>query len=77
MPPRPLSGLQTDVLALYRNLLRHSLKKSPQTYENTVSQFRREAGNVKRMDFKRIEYGLRRGWKFVKILEMEGTKGMK
>jgi len=29
------------------------------------------------MDFKRIEYGLRRGWKFVKILEMEGTKGMK
>ena len=77
MPPLPLSGLQLDVLHLYRSLLRLSLKKSPETYAQTVTQFRREAKNVKRMDFKRIEYGLRRGWKFKKLLDMEGTKGMK
>ena len=69
----PLSGLQLDVLHLYRRLLRLSLTKSPSTYASTRAQFRREAATIPRSDFKGVEYRLRRGHKFVKILESDAV----
>ena len=104
------SGLQLQVIALYRKLLRTSMGKerilqegsfvdpnatrgegdgmptkssffvkilherSSSTY-NISHKFRKEAESVSKRDIDRIEYGIRRGEKYVKLLEMGGVKG--
>lgn len=94
---RKLSGLQKDVLSLYRTILREAVKKDRGAAEKeglgyrsltlllnaqdggtTTSyareEFRRQAGAVKRSDFKGIEYRIRKGHKQVKLLQMPGVK---
>jgi len=94
---RKLSGLQKDVLSLYRTVLREAVKKdreaveegaarlpmtallNPDTSGGTTTsyareEFRRQAGAVKRSDFKGIEYRIRKGQKQVKLLKMPGVK---
>jgi len=68
----PLSGLQRDVLSLYRLVLRTGKAKDSQKYARDT--FRAEAAGVKRMDFKMIEYQLRKGHKHVKLMAMPGVK---
>ena len=60
------SGLQSDVLALYREALRLARRKereandaSGQTYAHARERFRASAASVRRMDFQRIEFLLR------------------
>ena len=60
------SGLQSDVLALYREALRLARRKereagdaSGATYAHARERFRQSAASVRRMDFQRIEFLLR------------------
>jgi succinate dehydrogenase assembly factor 1 len=83
-----LSGMQKEVLALYRTVLREASRKdgpggssflSLLVTEGTTTsyarhEFRKQAHEVKRTDFKTIEYKMRRGEKQVKILKMPGVK---
>lgn len=94
---RKLSGLQKDVLSLYRTILREAVKKDRGAVEEGLGsapmtlllvgggasgtttsyareEFRRQAGSVKRSDFKGIEYRIRKGYKQVKLLQMPGVK---
>ena len=94
MVPKRLSGLQKEVLALYRSILREAIKKDRnetstniptfpsllQAPENTTTvgyartEFRKQTQQVKRSDFKKIEYMIRKGEKQLKLLKMPGTK---
>ncbi|RFU35182.1 hypothetical protein B7463_g1152, partial [Scytalidium lignicola] len=71
------SGLQREVLALYRNCLRESRKK-PATTRNHFESFARkefEKGlRVDKKDFGTIEYLLRKG---KRQLEMYSSPGIK
>ena len=91
---RKLSGLQREVLALYRTILREAVKKDRDAAEELQSlpmtsllsheagtttsyareEFRKQAGAVRRSDFKAIEYRIRKGQKHVKLLQMPGVK---
>lgn len=94
VPPSRLSGLQKDVLALYRKILRQAVFKDRQLSSPTTTpqslcqllsinsnsttayargQFRKEASLVRRSDFKRIEYKLRKGEKQLTVLSMPGV----
>ena len=105
LPVRKLSGLQKDVLSLYRSLLRVAVQKdrgssvtassSPDqhilpvttllagettanngtTTSHARAEFRRQCSEVKRSDFRTIEYLIRKGRKHVKLLQMPGVKG--
>lgn len=89
MIQKRLSGLQQEVLALYRSILRAAAKKDrqssqSQSFSNLLTsgqstlyarnEFRRDAESVKRSDFRLIEYKLRKGAKYVKLMTMEGVK---
>eukprot|EP01040_Poterioochromonas_malhamensis_P011989 gene11989-13087_t len=76
---RKLSGLQRDVLTLYRELLRTVQRKY--SHDNEVKQkmigvvrqeFRHEAKSIGKLDFKLIEHRLRHGYKQKKLIEMPG-----
>ncbi len=88
-----LSGLQKEVLGLYRTILREAMKKDQvatigesqirlqtlwqdsQTSSSFARQeFRKQAGIVKRNDFRTIEHKIRHGYKQVKLLQMPGVK---
>lgn len=63
MPPR-LSGLQRDVLALYRQCLRAARAKPAQTRPNFEAFARREFErnmSLDRKDFNTVEFLLRKG----------------
>jgi hypothetical protein len=69
------SGLQGDVLALYRNLLRSAkLKKDIGVVNHVRQKFREDAMSIKRIEFKQIEHMLRLGHKKLKLLNLPGTK---
>ena len=93
---RKLSGLQKDVLSLYRSLLRVAAQKDraegqhipittlftsiggageTTTTSHARAEFRRQCAEVKRSDFRTIEYLIRKGRKHVKLLQMPGVKG--
>ena len=85
-----LSGMQKEVLALYRTFLREAFKKDGLTdpispfpsllvREGTTTnyarhEFRKQAHQVTRSDFKTIEYKMRKGQKHLKMLQMPGVK---
>ncbi|XP_043718095.1 succinate dehydrogenase assembly factor 1, mitochondrial-like [Telopea speciosissima] len=75
-----LSGMQKQVLALYRGFLRAARTKSPEErsrIESTVSgEFRRNARIVDRKNFIYIEYLLRRGSKQLDQLKSRETVGL-
>ena len=92
------SGLQKQVLALYRKILRVAVDKdravlaaagSSTTHQRlfvaarrdatsstayACREFRRQAHQVQRNDFKRIEYMMRKGEKHLKLLRMPGVQ---
>ncbi|EPS67847.1 hypothetical protein M569_06928, partial [Genlisea aurea] len=75
-----LSGMQKQILALYRGFLRSARTKSPEErsrIEATVSsEFRRNASLVDRKNFLHIEYLLRRGKKQLDQLKSPDTVGL-
>ena len=94
---KKLSGLQLEVLALYRTLLREASKKDAAGIASSSSsssgksfvdrihadgtslsyakrEFRKQASEVKRSDFKTIEYKMRKAQKQIKVLQMPGVK---
>jgi len=78
---RKLSGLQQDVLKLYRVLLRSAKAKDPDGARGlrvTVrEQFREQSMSVSRNDFTMIEHLLRYGYKQKKLMERPGFAGAK
>lgn len=86
--PHQLSGLQKQVLALYRKLLRASNQKDPEPLIYSLkdsdsvtfavkTKFREKAMQLNKRDVVRIEYNIRQGEKYVKTLQMNGVRGMK
>ncbi|KAJ9174047.1 hypothetical protein P3X46_017119 [Hevea brasiliensis] len=75
-----LSGMQKQVLSLYRGFLRAARLKSPEDrrqIESIVSaEFRRNSQQVDRKNFLYIEYLLRRGKKQLDQLKSPDTVGM-
>jgi len=70
-----LSGLQLDVLKLYRSLLKSARNKDPHLQKVVREEFRRKAGLVDGRDFKAIEHHLRWGYKQKKLMDMPGFTG--
>jgi len=70
----PLSGLQLDVLALYRALLRTARRVdgSGDLKRFVGERFREKASEHSRFDFKLIEHSLRWGWKQDKLMQSKG-----
>ena len=69
------SGLQTDVLTLYRTLLRTARSKDVEGngLTNFVKQkFRERSSNINRNEFQVIEHELRYGYKQIKLMKMPG-----
>ncbi|MED6120554.1 hypothetical protein PIB30_021875 [Stylosanthes scabra] len=75
-----LSGMQKQVLSLYRGFLRAARSKSDEDrhrIESIVSdEFRRNSTEVDRKNFQYIEYLLRRGKKQLDQLKSPGTTGL-
>uniref|UniRef100_A0A0D9X683 Complex 1 LYR protein domain-containing protein n=1 Tax=Leersia perrieri TaxID=77586 RepID=A0A0D9X683_9ORYZ len=75
-----LSGIQKQVLSLYRGFLRTARLKSPEErhrIESVVSaEFRENARNVDRKNFVYIEYLLRRGKKQLEQLKDPDITGL-
>jgi len=87
-----LSGIQRDVLSLYRKILRGALQKDRTTLGSekhsfaslrfnkstttcyAAAEFRKQAASVKRSNFKKIEYMIRKGEKQLKLMQMPGVK---
>ncbi|KAM1861923.1 hypothetical protein TB2_002313 [Malus domestica] len=78
--PRRLSGMQKQVLSLYRGFLRAARTKSAedrQRIESLVSiEFRRNAKEVDRKNFLYVEYLLRRGKKQLDQLRSPDIVGL-
>jgi len=88
--PHQHSGLQKEVLSLYRRVLREAVKldrststdyllpsllSSPKTTSSyAASEFRKQAASVRRSDFQKIEYMIRKGGKQIKLMRMPGVK---
>ncbi|KAI8920648.1 hypothetical protein BC831DRAFT_478017 [Entophlyctis helioformis] len=71
------TGLQREVLALYKDFLR-AVQTKPQEAQGRfkariTSQFRHDAATVSRRDFGTIEYLVRRGRKQLELLRSEGV----
>lgn len=67
------SGLQKQILSLYRDCLRHARTLAPESRTNAQvyirHEFREKAHAISKMDFQRIEFLLRQGRKKLKSLE--------
>ncbi|KAM3341053.1 succinate dehydrogenase assembly factor 1, mitochondrial [Capsicum galapagoense] len=78
--PRRLSGMQKQVLALYRGFLRAARSKPAEErkqIESVVcSEFRKNSKQVDRKNFIYIEYLLRRGKKQLDQLKSPDTVGL-
>ncbi|WCJ21959.1 Succinate dehydrogenase assembly factor 1 mitochondrial [Euphorbia peplus] len=75
-----LSGMQKQVLGLYRSFLRAARMKPAEDrrqIESVVSEeFRRNSKEVDRKNFIYIEYLLRRGFKQLDLLKSSATVGL-
>ncbi|KAK8165758.1 complex 1 protein-domain-containing protein [Phyllosticta citribraziliensis] len=72
-----LSGLQRDVLSLYRNCLRAARKKPEDTRRNWKAFAREEFEknmSIGKRDFGAIEYMLRKGHRQLEIYEDQGIR---
>ena len=82
------SGLQREVLSLYRLVLREAKQKDHELLQQSSAttngtnttlhyakeEFRRQANQIPRSDFQRIEQQLRQGNKQLQLLRMPGVK---
>ncbi|KAK3067507.1 hypothetical protein LTR53_015583 [Teratosphaeriaceae sp. CCFEE 6253] len=74
-----LSGLQKDVLVLYRRCLRACRSKPADTRQNFESFARREFAkhmDVGKKDFSTIEFLLRKGNRQLEIYEQPGVRNI-
>ncbi|XP_077251712.1 LYR family of Fe/S cluster biogenesis protein [Tasmannia lanceolata] len=75
-----LSGMQKQVLALYRGFLRAARSKAPEDrrrIESIVSaEFRRNSKSIDKKNFIYIEYLLRRGNKQIDQIKDPDTQGI-
>ncbi|CAM9809240.1 unnamed protein product [Discosporangium mesarthrocarpum] len=73
-----VSGMQKEVLSLYRKVIRAAKAKEQEGGRGTVdfarSSFREQAYSVSRSDFQTIEHMLRYGHKKLKLLSMPGVQ---
>lgn len=67
------SGVQKEVLALYRELLRTAARKGDETRAMVVKTFREDAGSVRKQDIRMVEYMIRQGKKKLKLLQMDSV----
>ncbi|CAM9574823.1 unnamed protein product [Choristocarpus tenellus] len=78
MSPSRMSGVQMEVVHLYRKVLRAARAKGNGMRNGTVEfakkEFREQAYSVSRTDFQTIEHMLRYGYKKVKLLNMPGVQ---
>ena len=69
---KKLTGLQREVLSLYRVVLRAAREKEAAGHPGVLAaaraQFRKEADSVGKRNYQKIEYMMRRGQKHVKML---------
>mmetsp|Transcript_9918 Transcript_9918/g.25235 ORF Transcript_9918/g.25235 Transcript_9918/m.25235 type:complete len:108 (-) Transcript_9918:649-972(-) len=76
---RPLSGLQRQVLSLYRAALRTAREKPDDQRrmieEYTRGEFQKHA-SLSKSDYMRIEHMLRKGSKQLELLNMPHTTGV-
>ena len=73
---RRKSGVQKEVLALYRELLRAARHKDSKTVALVRDKFRKEATSIGRFEFQKIEHHIRKGNKYVKLLQSDSVKGL-
>ncbi|KAG7398024.1 hypothetical protein PHYBOEH_011856 [Phytophthora boehmeriae] len=66
---KPHSGLQRQVLTLYKKALQAAKRKDSDTLVYVRERFREDAATVDRKDFVVIEYMLRKGERDLKMLE--------
>ncbi|XP_065864227.1 succinate dehydrogenase assembly factor 1, mitochondrial [Euphorbia lathyris] len=75
-----LSGMQKQVLGLYRSFLRAARMKPPEDRRQielfVSAEFRRNSKEVDRKNFIYIEYLLRRGKKQLDLLKSSATVGL-
>ena len=71
------SGLQKEVLSLYRSLLRRAKILGQGNVENVRKTFRRDALSIPRTDIQRIEHYLRRGNKLLRDSQTFNTTSIK
>jgi hypothetical protein len=75
MSTKRISGLQKDVFALYRCLLRISRKKNDALiYIEVKRQFRETSMSMNDKEIKKIEHFIRYGYKQKTLLEMPGFR---
>ncbi|RAK98334.1 succinate dehydrogenase assembly factor 1 [Aspergillus ibericus CBS 121593] len=75
-----LSGLQREVLSLYRKCLRETRKKPIETRENfrgyARAEFRKHA-SVSKKDFSAVEYLLRKGQRQLEMYSSPGIRNIR
>uniref|UniRef100_A0A7S1T4E1 Complex 1 LYR protein domain-containing protein n=1 Tax=Tetraselmis chuii TaxID=63592 RepID=A0A7S1T4E1_9CHLO len=76
---RPLSGLQRQVLALYRSALRTAREK-PADQRKMIEDYARDEFqknlSLSKTDYMRIEHMIRKGSKQLELLNMPQTTGV-
>jgi site-specific recombinase len=68
------SGVQREVLSLYKELLVVARRKDSHTVDLVREKFRAEAASVTRFEFQKIEHLIRKGRKYVKLLSADSVK---
>lgn len=75
--PRRRSGVQREVLGLYKNILTVAKSKNEQTFNQVRKKFRLDASSVSRFEFQKIEHLIRKGNKYIKLLSSDTVQGVK
>ena len=79
MGPRPLSGLQKQIIALYRKCLRKARAVDPERLKGHEAyiraEFRKNCKDIERSEFNRIEHEIRKGERQLKLLSTPGISG--
>mmetsp|Transcript_23574 Transcript_23574/g.65388 ORF Transcript_23574/g.65388 Transcript_23574/m.65388 type:complete len:94 (+) Transcript_23574:253-534(+) len=77
---RPLSGIQKQVLSLYRSALRTAREMPSEQRVTTQKYIQQELGrhrDIKKTEYMRIEYLIRKGWKQLEVVKMPQTTGVR
>ena len=66
------SGLQKDVLKLFRDLLRVARSRDARLVSIVSKEFRERAFQLNKNEFERIEHSIRYGYKKERLMKMPG-----
>ena len=74
------SGLQKEVLSVYRQIIREALKKEPSVSAGIIDlarrNFKEKATSIRKTDYQTIEHSIRDARKKIKIIQMPGFRGI-